>query len=109
MTAAGSVAGYAPLLAAMAPTGSGLAAIPRSETEALRMVAKEFESIFIGELMKSMRNATFESGLFGQDRASKMYREMHDQALAHEMAMSGRFGIADMIYAELSRSVAKGI
>ena len=106
MMSVNAVNGYAGLLSSMTATASGPAALPRTEDEALRLVAREFESIFIGELMKSMRNATFESGLFGQDRASKMYREMHDQSLAHEMALSGRFGIADMVYSELSRSVA---
>ena len=83
-------------------------AVPKNDDEALRMVAKEFAAIFIGELMKTMRTTTMESGLFGQDRASKIYQEMHDSALAREMALTGRMGIADMIYAELSRRPGGG-
>ncbi len=74
---------------------------PGNEKQALETVAAQFEALFIGEMLKQMRNTTFESGLFGNDRASKIYRDMHDEAMAMEMARTGAFGIGKMMLQEL--------
>ncbi len=76
----------------------------RSDDDALRIVAQQFEAIFINQLLKSMRSTTLESGLFGQDQGSKMYREMYDQALAERMSATGDMGIGKMVYDELRRT-----
>ncbi len=82
-----------------------------TEDAALRRVATEFEAIFLGELLKSMRSTQLESGLFGKDRSTQMYREMHDDAMARELATAGAskdnpggLGIGRMLYEELGRS-----
>lgn len=80
-------------------------AVPKTEEETLKQVAREFEAIFISELLKSMRNTTLEGGLFGEDRATKMYREMHDEALAHEMAATGMLGFGKLLYADLQKTL----
>jgi len=99
-----AVAQYARLLA----SGAGLAgaaprggALPRTEDEALGAVTKQFEAIFVSELLKEMRATTLEGGLFGKDRASQTYREMHDEALAGELANSGGLGIGKMLFDDL--------
>lgn len=77
--------------------------VPRTQDESLRMVTRQFEAIFLQELLKEMRNTTLDSGLFGKDRASQMYQDMHDEALSARMAETGELGIGKMLYAELSR------
>lgn len=75
-----------------------------TEEEAIAEVARQFESLFIGELLKSMRSTGLETGLMGNDRSSKMYREMHDEALASELARGGGLGVGRMLSEELGRA-----
>ena len=85
-----------------------------TEDAALRRVAREFESIFIGEMLKAMRSTQLESGLFGHDRSSEMYNDLHDQAMASDLAGAGEtktnpggLGIGKMLYDELRRTGAR--
>ena len=60
----------------------------RDSEENVRKVAQEFESLFMNEMLKSMRSAT---EVMSQDnpfnsQASKQYQDMHDQQLARERA-----------------------
>ena len=95
------------LMAAMPYGFPGKAAVPRNEEEALQLVTMQFEALFIGALLKQMRESTMQSGLFGMDRASRIYREMHDEALANEMAGSGALGIGRMMLQELRAEDAR--
>src|SRR3982751_4267821 len=57
----------------------------------MRKVAQEFESLFLGEMLKSMRSAT---EALGKDNpmntpAAKQYQEMYDQQLAVSMSREG--------------------
>jgi flagellar protein FlgJ len=79
------------------------ASAPGTEREALRQVAGQFEALFISELLKSMRSTTLDTGFLGGDHASKMYRDMYDEALSGNLATSGGFGIGTMLEAELAR------
>ena len=97
------VAKYLQALSGVTP-GSARGDIPRTEDAALKRLSEEFESIFIGEMLKQMCSASFESGLFGNSRASKIYREIYDETLAGEMAGSGGIGLGRIIYDELKAS-----
>ena len=77
--------------------------VPRTQEESLKMVTRQFEAIFLEELLKEMRNTTLDSGLFGKDRASQMYQSMHDEALSAKMAETGELGIGRMLYTQLAR------
>lgn len=76
----------------------------RTETQAIAEVARQFEALFIGSLLKSMRSTGLESGLLGKDRSSQMYQEMHDEALASELAKGHGLGVGAMLSAELGRA-----
>ncbi len=52
-----------------------------------------------------MRDSSLDAGVLGNSRAYKMYREMHDTALAREMAQTGEIGIGKMIYQELKQGL----
>ncbi len=79
------------------------AAVPKTEREAIRQVASQFEALFLSELLKSMRSTTLDSGFLSQDRASKMYRDMSDEALAGNLSQTGSLGIGRMLEEELAR------
>jgi flagellar protein FlgJ len=98
---AGGVGQYLQSLSSVAWERS--ATVPKTEREALRQVAGEFEALFVAELLKSMRSTTLESGFLSQDRASKMYRDMHDEALAGKLSQTGSLGIGRMLEEELAR------
>lgn len=78
--------------------------LARTEDEAIAEVARQFEALFIGSLLKSMRATEMEAGLLGKDRSAKMYREMHDEALAAELAKGQGLGIGELLSAELGRA-----
>ncbi|MBK5536314.1 flagellar assembly peptidoglycan hydrolase FlgJ [Pseudomonas sp. TH08] len=73
----------------------------------MRKVAQEFESLFLGEMLKSMRSAT---ETLGQDNplntpAAKQYQEMYDQQLAISMSREGGgIGLADVLMRQMSKN-----
>ncbi len=70
---------------------------------AVRDVAKQFEALFMQELMKSMRAATLSSGMLDNE-GSKLGTEMLDQQLATQLTgMPG--GLSDAITRQLERQM----
>ncbi|WP_395698995.1 flagellar assembly peptidoglycan hydrolase FlgJ [Aquabacterium sp.] len=70
---------------------------------AAREAAKQFESLFMNELLKSMRAASMSSGMMDNE-ASKMGTEMLDAQLATKL--SGQpGGLADIIARQLERQM----
>ncbi|WLG97266.1 flagellar assembly peptidoglycan hydrolase FlgJ [Pseudomonas sp. FP198] len=73
----------------------------------LRKVAQEFESLFLGEMLKSMRSAT---EAMGKDNPmntaeAKQYQEMYDQQLAVSMSREGGgIGLADVLLRQMSKN-----
>ncbi|MES9855300.1 MAG: flagellar assembly peptidoglycan hydrolase FlgJ [Sedimenticola sp.] len=67
---------------------------------ALKKVAQQFESLFIQQMLKTMRQASLGKGLMDSDQ-SLFYRDMHDQQLAIHMAESGGMGLADVIIRQM--------
>jgi flagellar protein FlgJ len=75
----------------------------RDPKAAIRETAKQFESLFMQELMKSMRQATLGVGL-SDNEGSKLGTEMLDTEYASKMAgMKG--GLADAIARQLERQM----
>ena len=71
--------------------------------EALKATAKQFEALFMNMVMKSMREATPQEGMFDSQQ-SKMYTSMLDQQLSQNMASRG-IGLADVLIRQLSSVV----
>jgi len=73
----------------------------------MRKVAQEFESLFLGEMLKSMRSAT---DALGKDNPlntaeAKQYQEMYDQQLAVSMSREGGgIGLADVLMRQMSKN-----
>ena len=66
------------------------------QAAALAEVAKEFEAVFLGMMLKSARAAMPQSGLLNSSRMD-MFKDMFDQQIALTMAEQGALGIADAI------------
>ncbi|MGZ8181640.1 MAG: flagellar assembly peptidoglycan hydrolase FlgJ [Methylobacter sp.] len=73
----------------------------KDSPEALKEVAKQFESIFLNNVLKSMRAAKLADGAMDNDQ-SKFYNDMYDQQLAVHLSGSPGVGLADLIVKQLS-------
>ncbi len=88
---------------------AGLAALKRgaraSDPNALRQVAKQFESILAKMMLTSMRQATASFGdpLFGSDQ-TQFYQGMFDDQLSLELTKGRGLGLADMLVRQLQRA-----
>jgi len=71
-----------------------------NDKETLKQVAAQFESLFVGMMLKSMRDAQLAEGLFDSDQ-SRMYRDMADQQLASDMSQNGGLGLQKVILRQL--------
>ena len=69
-------------------------------------VAKQFESVFIHQLLKSMRSSVQKSSLF-DSHASKMFESLHDEEMSKLMSEQKGIGLADVIYRDLARLESK--
>ncbi|MBB2495875.1 flagellar assembly peptidoglycan hydrolase FlgJ [Aquipseudomonas ullengensis] len=72
----------------------------------IKKVAREFESLFVNEMMKAMRKANdvFGEGNFMNSNESKTYRDMYDQQLAVTLSKSKNgIGLADVLERQLSQ------
>lgn len=74
--------------------------------EALKEVAKQFESIFLNNVLKSMREAKLADGVMDNDQ-SKFYNEMYDHQLAVHLSGSPGVGLADLIVKQLGHDQPK--
>lgn len=74
---------------------------------AIKNVAKQFESMFVGMMLKSMRdaNATFEEDNPLNSSEMKMYRDMYDQQLSMHLSEGRGIGIADALVRQLSQQI----
>ena len=82
----------APALAASPVTG---------ERAKLAAAAKQFEAIFIRQMLSAARQTDFGGGLFDSE-ALGTFRQMQDERFAEIAAQTGAFGIAKQIEAQLA-------
>ena len=76
---------------------------------ALKKVSQEFEAVFIGQLLKVMRDTIEESGLFGGGFGKSIYTELFDQEISLSMARRGALGISDLLYRSLADTAPDAI
>ncbi|MEC8158127.1 MAG: rod-binding protein [Pseudomonadota bacterium] len=72
----------------------------KSPNAALEGVAAQFESIFLQQMLKSMRDATVKSGLF-ESSQMETYQSMADQQLAVQLSEQGGIGLARMMVEQM--------
>jgi len=68
--------------------------------DAIKQVAKQFESLFVQMMLKSMRDTLPENELFGSN-AEKMYQDMYDKQLSTQISNSRGIGLANVIERQL--------
>jgi len=75
----------------------------KDSPEALKEVAKQFEAIFLGNILKGMREAKLADGIADSDQ-SKFYNDMYDQQLAVHLSGKPGVGLADLIVKQLGHN-----
>lgn len=70
----------------------------------LKEAAAQFESMFLQMVLKSMREATPQDGLFDSD-ATRFYTSMLDQQMVQGLGKTGQLGFAALIEAQLARNM----
>jgi flagellar protein FlgJ len=79
--------------------------IPASrETAATKKVAKEFESLFIGMMLKSMRETIGKDKITDGGHGEEIYRSMLDQEYSKALTERGGIGLALMFEQQLAKS-----
>lgn len=73
----------------------------KTDPAAARKVAQEFEALFIGMMLKSMRETTGKETLLGGGQGEDIYRSLLDVEYAKTMAARGGFGLADLVERQL--------
>jgi peptidoglycan hydrolase FlgJ len=71
--------------------------------QALKAAAQQFETVFLNMMLKSMREATPQDGVFDSEQ-TKMFTGMLDQQLAQSMSASRGVGLAEIMVKQLSRN-----
>ena len=69
-----------------------------SEKAKLLEAANEFEVLFLQQVMKSMRDASFESGLVRKSEGETVFQSMLDEQYAKLSTRSSGLGLGEMIY-----------
>lgn len=75
----------------------------QSPDQALKAAAQQFESVFLNMMIKSMREATPQDGMFDSEQ-TRMFTGMLDQQLAQNMAHKG-IGLAEIMVKQLSHTM----
>ncbi|MBC7781965.1 MAG: rod-binding protein [Proteobacteria bacterium] len=80
------------------------------DPKVLEAAAKQFESLFLNQLLKSMRAAqqgdgSGEDGLFDSNE-SRMFTGLLDEQLANKIASGRGIGLAAMVIAQIDRARA---
>ncbi len=87
----------------MNPLSAPSPAVPSitGERAKLTAAAKQFEAIFIRQMLSAARQTDFDGGLFDSE-ALGTFRQMQDERFADIASQTGAFGIAKQIEAQLA-------
>ena len=69
----------------------------------LKDACRQFEELMLGILYKSMKTTIVRSDLTPKDPGREIYEQWQDDALMKKISERGSFGLADMMYRQLSK------
>lgn len=78
----------------------------KGDPQALREVARQFESMFVHQMLKQMRST---NDVFGKDNMfsseqTKFHQEMLDQQMSLELTQGRGLGLAEMMYQQMQKA-----
>lgn len=88
-------------------TQSNSLGMPKVKDKNLMKACTEMEGYFVGMLLDEMQKSVPKDPLMGTGNQASIYQGMFDQAIGNEIGKNGSFGIADMLYKELSPNLGR--
>ena len=76
--------------------------VANKDDKRLMEACREFEAIFLGELLKSMRKTIPQGGLLTKSFGQDVFQSMLDTEYARIMAQSRSTGLAEILYQQLT-------
>jgi flagellar protein FlgJ len=103
--------GYVPGIGMnMADTAAGKTGLKPAAREAVaaKKVAKEFEALFVGMMLKSMRETVGKEKLTNGGHGEEVYRSMLDQEYARSLTEHGGVGLTAMLERQINKPATDG-
>jgi len=75
--------------------------IENKSDEELIETCRQFESLFVNQLLKEMRKTVPKDGIIPQSQEEEMFTGMFDEEVSKMIASSGRMGMAEMLFDQL--------
>ena len=88
--------------------GEGAPMMPASDPQDQKLhdISKQFEALFVNQMVSEMRKTVVRSGFIPESHAEKVYQSMLDTDYAQKIADSEQVGLSKMIYQQLLRSTS---
>jgi Rod binding domain-containing protein len=68
----------------------------------LQNAARDFESLFVGYMLKTMRSTVDKDSVLGEGFGGEMMQGMFDVEMARHLSRNSSFGIANMLYKQMT-------
>jgi flagellar protein FlgJ len=88
-------------------SGAGKGNIPANQNSALKKTSQDFEALFIGMMLKSMRSTVGKDSLTGGGHGEEVYRSLLDQEYAQEAAKGEVLGLCRGLEEQLVRQIGQ--
>jgi flagellar protein FlgJ len=75
----------------------------KKKTAELKKASADFESIFIYQLLQTMRKTVPEGGYLSSKKSSGTYMMMFDQQVAEDLAKGEGIGLKNILFEQLSK------
>ncbi|SDR37024.1 rod-binding protein [Pseudovibrio sp. Tun.PSC04-5.I4] len=96
-----SLATSADLIAGANANQVGASRVSAKTNDALMEKAKEFESVFLNEMLQNMFTGLENGGTFGTEEGSDAWKSMLINEYANTLSQSGGIGLASTVHSQL--------
>ena len=79
-----------------------------AQKDKLRDATRDFEAIFVRQLLNSMNATLMEGGLFGEGTAGAIYSDLMNSAIADRVTERGSIGLADILFQRMVKCIDPG-
>ena len=80
---------------------------PKQKLKQLKEVSKQFEAIFINQLLKQARNAKISDGIFDSN-GEDTFNSMIDQKYSEILSKKSNFGISESLFNQFKSQFTSG-
>jgi Rod binding domain-containing protein len=90
----------------LAPVGGSQAADEKAASlQKLTKVSRDFESIFLGYMLKAMRDTVPKADLLDNSQEHDIFISMHDDEIAKNLSQAGGIGLGKMMVDQLKKTL----